>query len=333
MFITLAGLTMCGKNEVLSNEDEWENLTGDIPVRFSTNVSDAITKTGLTAGTDFGVFGYFQQGVLGSGTPATWNSTRTPNFMYDEDVRFTGSAYNYTPLKYWPNNDENTLTFWAYCPWDAANLSFKEPGTDNTFTKQSAGIPDIWFAAIPGNEDLLVSEMETNLTKQALSETVDFTFHHVLSKVHVFIKTSAPSGTVQASNVSFKNLYPSGVFNTQTDYEESEWTAWHSSHTYYYVDPSADSPVVLTNSYQDLGCFLLIPQTLSGSASQLYVQYVEGGSSPVPCSYNLADASLSHWEPETIYNYYITINPGNPIEFVAEIVPWDTDEGHVYITN
>lgn len=334
VLIALAGFTMCSKNEVPSNDNGWENLTGDIPVRFSSNVSEAATKAQLSAGIEFGVFGYLQLGVIGSGTQATWNTSRTPNFMYDEDVRYTGSAYNYAPIKYWPNNEENTLTFWAYCPYDAVNISFKVSGSDANYTNQSAGIPDLQFDNADGDVDLLVSEMESNLSKQSLSESVEFTFHHILSKVHVYIKTSATSGTVQALNVSFKDLVGRGVYHT--DPEEFENSGWRSSdlqHDYYYVNPSSDEPVTLTNSYQELGHFLLIPQTLDGSTAQLYVQYQEEGSSPMPCSYNLADAALSQWEPETIYNYYITITPGSPIEFVAEIVPWGNDEGHVYITD
>lgn len=116
--IALGGLTMCGKNDVVPDEeDPWTELTGDQPIRFSSTLAAIATKDPLDNNTTFGVFAFYQPGT--SGSPGAWGSgsERTPNFMYNEDVLYSGGTYTYSPIKYWPNNSYNTISFWAYCPY------------------------------------------------------------------------------------------------------------------------------------------------------------------------------------------------------------------------
>lgn len=80
-----------------------------------------ITNTELQASSNgFGVFGYYTDAAnYASGTKA--------NFMYNQQVTYSGSAWTYNPVKYWPNEhgasavstDTDKLTFLAYAPFVA----------------------------------------------------------------------------------------------------------------------------------------------------------------------------------------------------------------------
>ena len=80
-----------------------------------------ITTASLQEGTSngFGVFAFYTN-------DGDYNATSSlPNFMYNQKVTYSGSAWTYSPLKYWPNEHGTSatstgidkLTFLAYAPW------------------------------------------------------------------------------------------------------------------------------------------------------------------------------------------------------------------------
>lgn len=88
-----------------------------------------ITTTTLQAAASngFGVFGYYTDAD-------DYASSTKANFMYNQQVTYAGSAWSYSPVKYWPNEhgasavstDTDKLTFLAYAPF-VANFQI---GTD-----------------------------------------------------------------------------------------------------------------------------------------------------------------------------------------------------------
>ena len=119
-------------------------------VSFGAYLNRNVTKGGLagklttselqTEG--FGVFGYFTDGEL-------YSDSAKPNFMYNEQVTYGGSAWTYSPAKYWPNefgvdavsDDVDHLTFFAYAPWvdvDAATGTLTDAYDDSTPSLSSA---------------------------------------------------------------------------------------------------------------------------------------------------------------------------------------------------
>lgn len=60
------------------------------------------------------------------------NTTVSSNYMWNQKVTGTGTAPNivweYNPVKYWPNDDKDNLTFFAYAPHEDA------PGDDKCIT-------------------------------------------------------------------------------------------------------------------------------------------------------------------------------------------------------
>ena len=73
-----------------------------------------------TASNGFGVFGYYTDA-------ANYASSTKANFMYNQQVTYSGGNWTYSPIKYWPNEhgatavstDTDKLTFLAYAPFVA----------------------------------------------------------------------------------------------------------------------------------------------------------------------------------------------------------------------
>ena len=330
----LTGFTLCGKIDGPDNPDDgWVELNSDLPVRFSTGITTKATSP-LPDNTTFGVFAFYQPGTALS--PGTWNSSRTPNFMYNEDVLFDGSTYTYSPLKYWPNNDYNTITFWAYCPYNASNLVLRESGSTSTaYSNTSTGIPDLFYTVTDGKTDLLASELVQNESKQGLSESVLLPFHHTLSKLAFYVKKVDSGGryTVNLTNVRLDQVYKIATYSCNS----GAWSGWALPRG--SVASYADDPIPLTTSYPSdanpMVVSYVLPQDLSGAGTDytmLHIEYTiwfEGLSevrtmiSNIPLRTVFEDVS-ARWDKEKEYKIYISITPDDPIEFSVIWSNWGT---------
>lgn len=93
-----------------------------------------------------GVFAYFTHGDFEE-------SSSTPGFMYNQLVsKQMGGNWTYSPVKYWPNNLNDKVSFFAYAPHNATGVTL----CSNT----NIGYPYLTYtvpAAEANQTDLLVS--------------------------------------------------------------------------------------------------------------------------------------------------------------------------------
>lgn len=116
-------------------------------------LNDAQLQKSKEEGGGFGVFGYYtdqQDYDL---------QISKPNFMYNQGVFYTGSKWDYTPIKYWPNEygsdaesqDIDKVTFYAYAPYVEVNpTTGKVTGDDATgitavSRNTNTGDPIVWY--------------------------------------------------------------------------------------------------------------------------------------------------------------------------------------------
>ncbi len=93
-----------------------QNLTeGEVPVPISFG---AYLTAASTRGTTYYDMTASTLTSTGFGVFAKVNDATVQNFMYNEQVSWSGSAWSYSPLKYWPEAT-NTLSFYAYAPYAA----------------------------------------------------------------------------------------------------------------------------------------------------------------------------------------------------------------------
>ena len=253
--------------------------------------------------------------------------------MYNEKVDFDGTNYNYSPIKYWPNNSYNRLSFWAYCPYSASPVLY-EAGTSTAYGNTSAGLPDIQFTVTDGKTDFLTSDLETDLTKPAINDPVEITFHHALSLIDVNVKKVDPTSkyTVILKSVRFDGILMTGILRS------SGWAGWSGTRQNISVYENATG-MALTTSAQPAGSVMPLPQSLEDESAKLHVEYsisYEGilHERTTACDVLLRevfkdalDAPVP-WEKETRYTLNITITPDDPIEFTVSWSEWGTDHNY-----
>ena len=335
----LAGLAACDKIDGPDPDNGWNELGGDRPVNFYSSLAATSTKATSTLpdNTTFGVFAFYQEGTPGSA--GTWNNNRTPNFMFNQAVEFSlPDVYTYSPVKYWPSNEYNTLSFWAYCPYTATPDLLVYNST-NAYTSASKRIPDIRFTS-DGHTDLMVSNIVKNQKISSNYGVVPLTFNHVLSKIDVKAEKvdSEDKYTVTLDAVSFKGLYGTAILRNQS----GNWELTGSRQEIWRAAPTP-SPVLSHGTPINFGSAILLPQDLSNDASRLQVEYsvsyLENPSDPTSTiSYStVREAYLRDvfynigggaWTKSSHYTVTLKITPGNPIQFTVSWDNWGADHNY-----
>lgn len=338
-------ISSCGKNNPQGGDDPWEPLTGDTPISFTTQIG-AETKTESLSDIihSFRIFAFYQPGLVDD-DPAvdytgTWNDLAikhwTPNFMYDKEVTYDDLAekWTYSPIKYWPNNPENTITFWAYSPYygNEEILKLYEANSTDDYDNDVPGAPEIQFTT-DGGQDLLVSELAQDLSYRGgnpADGTVSLVFHHTMTWVDFKVKKTDDSYTVQLKSITLQNLCQTAV------YKLDGWgNGWNPGNYSPYDCGGGDGMLIdeedrITFPTGDTK-LLLIPQTLRNTTATLQVVYTLN-SHEYSESVQLGNLTTL-WEKGKHYTYYINISPGKPILFTAVVAAWGPEQNGYFIVN
>ncbi|MGK4225262.1 hypothetical protein [Parabacteroides distasonis] len=232
-----------------SSEDEVGTLVAksDNAITFGTYVGKQ-TKASIMDDTQLQSTGF---NVIATYTSekdwATAGATTAPNFMYDQAVTYADSKWSYTPIQYWPNEQNETgdlgkVTFFAYSP--------KTTGITTISEKSAKGAPTIKLTV---SDDIdkqidLVADMVTDLTKTNTTidgvtvnaGTVKFKMDHLLSQIKFQAKlkeqyTGATSITVTGFKLSFvtNKIKNAGTYTFNTD--NTTTSIWKLGDTFHNV--------------------------------------------------------------------------------------------------
>lgn len=207
-----AALTLgaCTKVETVeTNEGTPVNFGVYVPQMTKAGSFDQTTTASIqrakTAGGGFGVFAYYTDNAN-----YTSNSYYA-NFMYNQLVEYSSSAWTYAPVKYWPNeygagaNSEGTdrLTFLAYAPYvtkDAAdadattgtgivgmvtNAETKDAYVTYKVSTDPAKAVDLVWAV---NNDNGLPFTDLTKSSQTITSTIPFKFKHALARLNVNVR-------------------------------------------------------------------------------------------------------------------------------------------------
>ncbi len=215
-FVAAMAVTMssCSKNEVITSTMDNQAISFGAYAGVSTKGS----VTELANGFSMGVFGYYTNETAWAG------STETPNFMYNQTVNYTKTTddwglmtetWAYSPIKYWPNENDDKISFFAYSPQDA---------TDDCMTISTAavtGTPTVTFDYT--SYDLsksvdFVAGSAINLTQANNGSGVAFTLKHELTRVALSLQLAEAFGEKEPTTVVVKSIKFSGakVYNKAT---------------------------------------------------------------------------------------------------------------------
>ena len=94
---------------------------GDCPIRFEVSSVEALTRASHAVNSESALQGV-SVGVFASytGKLTYENTTVSPDYMYNQEVKYTAGHWDYTPVKLWPNDANDYVSFFAYAPYEAA---------------------------------------------------------------------------------------------------------------------------------------------------------------------------------------------------------------------
>ena len=211
--VSLASLLMasCSQNEVIEvSPDAHPQMTFGVYTGTSTRGTDTDNNS-IKADPDatdsyggFGIMGYF----TGKDSWETAKASTAPGFMHNQKVKWddSGKKWTYTPVKYWPNNPDDKISFFAYAPYENQWASGEKSGviTSDATTK---GIPYIKFKLKEGKDlpkmvDLVVAS-QIDKTYANSQSGVTFQFEHTLSRISFKAKLGEGTFTDMDGDESF----------------------------------------------------------------------------------------------------------------------------------
>lgn len=226
VFLTL--LSACDLTVDAGDDSKERGSSADsVAVGFQAYVNRA-TKAGQTGDltTDvlktagFGVLGYSSNGI-------PFNERSKPDFMYNQPVTCLAGAWTYEPVKYWPNEENDRVSFFAYAPFvevtPSTGLVAAEPesGILGLSHYLAEGDPQVWYRTTltPGRDvDLCWGIPFLNQAKQKSNERLQFDFHHALSQLNVQIDAdidgaSQATTRIYVRSVTFTGFMTQGSLN------------------------------------------------------------------------------------------------------------------------
>lgn len=345
LLAAVAVMAGCSKSVVEEPIDnDWQLLTGDKPLRFAAAVEHTATKAPVTgsalpAGSAFGVFAYYQPGNLETYEGGRWiTSSRLPNIMKNQEVSYDGTTYTYSPLRYWPANEENTISFWAYYPYDAS-VTLSQGNTGSTY---SSGIPSVHFTATDGSIDFMTSDLAPDYVygtaagtnpNVAVDGVVPMSFNHRLSQVTLKARTeNAGSCTIKINSLRLLNVQSAGTYVHQP----AGWRLDNSPLAYTVVNTEQTvTESVEAGTVKELGSLCLLPQTMSPEAPaaqpSLEITYTvlgpgESTATPWTKTVALSGSGPAAWAANQHVVYTLTIGPGELYVKATLVEDW-TDGG------
>ena len=341
LFVALAiaatlSLSGCHKH-VLEPDDPWAELCGDKPLRFFTAVKETKAALEMVDGSTFGVFAFLQEGDVANGIAAHWSDTPgnggkwNPAFMFNQLVNKSSGSYTYTPIRYWPSNEENTVSFWAYSPHNASAVLY-EAGTSTTYTRASHGLPDIKFSVTDGRSDFMTSNLVTDKTYDNCTNSdgvVDFEFNHHLAWIEFKAKTKEnyATQTFTVTTVEIINAYNDAVYHQNTD----TWT------DKAIVTGQGRNAVAFTGSQSlvynearscSLYPMLMIPQVMEHGTETVkaritYTQSEGGQNVSKTVEASLKVNTIDEWEANHKYTYTFSISASDAVNISVQVEKWE----------
>ncbi|MFI3285225.1 MAG: fimbrillin family protein [Rikenellaceae bacterium] len=261
-------------------------------IKFSTfldtTTKGAVMDDAALSDSGFGVFGYYTEGLNWSEA----GGSSAPDFMFNQSVTKSGSAWTYSPTKFWSNVLYDNYTFFAYAPYAGnngvevytSNSDVDAPRIKFTVNSNPAKMVDFVAGQVIDAEQLSYGENQTTV------ETPEVTFNlkHQLSRVSFTAKTNidAEATTVVITGMEFPtgdqySLYENGIYtfdaantnDNDTDHDQDgTWSfADGDKFTAGTLDLSnilAKNAVQITNNYSVTG--VAVANTDDSSASHVF---------------------------------------------------------------
>lgn len=244
--IACAALTMtgCSNDEINALQQSQEKNAIEFSTYLGRNAQGSRgTETSTTSiqTSGFGVLAYYTE-------QADFANTNKPNFMWNQKVTYSNSAWSYTPVKYWPTKVKDKVSFFAYAP-------YVENGNNNGIVlsgNSETGAPTatITLPDDPSQTIDFVAAVQMNKThdnSESAKNNVSFILKHEMTRVKVQAKLDKSVYSDNAKHKTFvviKNVkfndkgqfYKSGKYTFSTDENKRGIWATTDNATAYSLD-------------------------------------------------------------------------------------------------
>ncbi|MFI3285623.1 MAG: fimbrillin family protein [Rikenellaceae bacterium] len=206
-----------------THEEVVRKATAEDAISFSTFMDQATKGTILDddsiegsqsgdvwiSGYGFGIMGYATEATAWADAAATAN----PNLMYNQSVVYDGSAWTYSPTKFWSNVDDHNYTFFAYAPYSSTDGQY---GITLASDNDDAGAPQIKFELQESAADMIdfVAGQEIDIEQQ--KDAVKFNLKHQLTRVTFSAKTNIIDENTSVIVNSMSLCESKGFYNSAT---------------------------------------------------------------------------------------------------------------------
>ena len=349
----LAGIASCSENELFPGRDDRIVY----PIEFGTYLSRSIgTRAGDTFkdngdmfvdGDAFAVYSYYHDNGKFN------NASSKPNFMLNQLVEYDGSAWTYSPIKYWPNemggsvsDDTDRLSFFAYYPYglDSEVLELSDENHDNaplmvyTVPENVEDQVDLCAGGCIDDEGHTkvfdtVKQASVN-SKNPENEEVTITLSHLLTAIKFQIGECVESGRVK--KVTVTNVLGKNQYSLQRDAEDNYYEGWDPRNwgedwddDFRDFSIEMNKLIKLTQTDKTTGdvipqevtdnteWLMMIPQYLSDE-SEIQLIYNSGGTDHVLT----AEIHGFEWAQGKMVTYTLNINSLQRLTVKSTVVPW-----------
>lgn len=351
--MVLAGCVKTNVTTTISNDDQL------VPIGFA-NYAPRATKAGdtyvagaeLVKGNDFAVYAWAheynskfddQSGAPGFMNPAivTWNEDKE-----------SGVGNTYSPVRYWPvGATPDAISFFSYYPVNTAIVP--------AVTKDGNQLATFKFT-VDGDAakmvDFLVADAvaeqyyeKTNVSPD-YPATVQFTFHHMLTKVAFQFQAATEtlegveSITSTISEVKLNGINSVATLTANTASADNSWTEPETALAYDLDYAEKTLSALVKPGDEDL--FLFIPQTLDAQNLTVkwstVIKYTDGVETTNTKEATIAlkdildgDGNAITWGINKSIVYTITVGSGidptkHKILFTGKVVEWEDDVEGAY---
>lgn len=277
VLLTALTVVSCSKDETTMS------IPQETAIEFGTYLGrDADTRassftTSRMASEGFGVFAYYTD-------QADFDATTSQlNFMDNQKVTAPDSlgAWQYSPVKYWPNNDGAKVTFLAYAPWiggKSINRGEIDFEVENVIKDQT----DLVWNTANHIDD----------TKDDLTDNVGFIFKHALSSIRLSLVAAVDeidaggtldeNTTITVNSVTFSKDFkvtgkldltkPTATWSSRLGKQGFVFSAANGNFKYNVITGDSHNTSQVLSRQGDSN-LMIIPQDLSDDGFDVTVNY------------------------------------------------------------
>ena len=294
-----------------------------IPLSFTAESHDAVvksaTKVAFPENTDFGVWGVARHNTLAQPYVLWLNGM-------EQVTKNTDGSYVPATEAYWLK--DYTYNFLAVAPFTGgpAVTTPAQPTSTSTDELEFTFDMDAKYDQKDYDFDLMAAAATSTVDASHGKGSQSLIFWHLLSKINVnvsFVDTEGTVDEIRLSNILTQTQYTLGL--DQEPANASDRDSDYPLNVSYVTNQTEKntSPIVLNadNKAGNSWTWIMhvVPQVTKDF--DLYMDFTVGGVSTTNFKVNLSAAGNTVYQPNSQYNWNITINP-KTITFDVEVNPW-----------